>query len=137
MQLDKIKHHVHACQHVHARSIVSLDKDCIFWVICTSYMHFVYEIVNILHFHDEHNFSYEQNDIFFFIPPVGDFLKIKEFLHLTTTMECKSFQNIQLCFFSKLSKCQSGIKIIKYVKQLNNFFLIIHNNIGNNNYFRI
>ena len=37
-------------------------------------------------------FSYEQNDIIFFIPPVGDLPEIKEFLYLTTTMEWNSFQ---------------------------------------------
>ena len=35
-------------------------------------------------------FIYEQNDINFFIPPVGDLLEIEECLYLTTTME--SFQ---------------------------------------------
>ena len=37
-------------------------------------------------------FFYEQNDINFFIPPVGDLPEIKECLYLTTLMECNSFQ---------------------------------------------
>ena len=37
-------------------------------------------------------FFYEQNDINFFIPPVGDLPEIEECLYLTTTMKCNSFQ---------------------------------------------
>ena len=37
-------------------------------------------------------FFYEQNDINFFIPPVGDLPEIEECLYLTTTMECNKFQ---------------------------------------------
>ena len=37
-------------------------------------------------------FSYKQNDIIFFIPLVGDLPEIEEYLYLTTTMECNSFQ---------------------------------------------
>ena len=37
-------------------------------------------------------FFYEQNDINFFIPPVGDLPEIEEYLYLTTTMKCNSFQ---------------------------------------------
>ena len=36
--------------------------------------------------------NYEQNDINFFIPLVGDLPEIEECLYLTTTMECNSFQ---------------------------------------------
>ena len=37
-------------------------------------------------------FFYEQNDINFFIPLVGDLPEIDECLYLTPTMECNSFQ---------------------------------------------
>ena len=35
--------------------------------------------------------SNEQNDIIFFIPPVGNLPEIEECLYLTATMECNSF----------------------------------------------
>ena len=46
-------------------------------------------------------FSYEKNDITFFIPQVGDLPEIEECLFLTTTMECNSFLNIN--FVSSLN----------------------------------
>ena len=36
-------------------------------------------------------FSNKKNDMFLFIPPVGDLPENEECLHLTTTMECNSF----------------------------------------------
>ena len=60
-------------------------------------------------------FSYQQNDIIFFIPSVGDLSEIEECLYLTTTMECNSFQ---ISFFSQSSKCKSNGKLFKRVKQL-------------------
>ena len=58
-------------------------------------------------------FSYEQNDIIFFIPPVGDLLETEECLYLTTTMECNLFQ-INFVFLSiiKVSIYDGVIKLL-------------------------
>ena len=51
-----------------------------------------------IEFHIEYHYTTDplkgfahQNDINFFIPPVGDLPEIEECLYLTTTMECNSF----------------------------------------------
>ena len=43
-------------------------------------------------------FSYEQNDIFFFTPPVGDLLEIEECLHLTNYNGEQFIPNIKFSF---------------------------------------